>query len=674
MNNLVVRMSDKKALMLGEWFILTVLFSFALWLRLRNLGVLGIYGDADYTYFAVKGILETGFPWLPSGMFYPRGLVYSYLAAVSSLIFGLSEFSLRFPNVLFSIMAMAVLYRMLKEFFGSRVALLTSLLFSISVWDIEIARHARMYEALLFFILLSSWFFYRGFIKGEKYFRFLVPLLFILTTSIHSLGIFVVTLFVVPFLLRNYTILSRWALGTFGVATTIGCMSIIKLEGFQYIRIMELMEPLESRKHVLGNAYNADFSLLATLLSSWELFNIAGAIVLTSLIVLSVIMFQRMTGPASKLIWDWLEFGALLITVILQQLGVAFWMFGSILFARGKGLKGITSGKYTIYSIFFVGGTSFWIIWGLGQRLLVSSPDSLFGGLKEVVRTLFFYPSPTILLWIDNFPVMTGIVIVGLVLQFNHASKFFDGRTLIVLIGFLGPLVAMGLFREQPAFRYHYMIYPFFLAIYVWVIDKTCLFAFKKISDKWFLGWGRDAGALTLAVFLVVALSENHSWGQAFAISERTYSTPINHSPLFHYWTHPDHKSAALYVKKLREEHDTVVVMDEISAAYLTSVNYVYRNSPPTIRSIYLGVPFIRDMTRFEHVLSQNQKEGRALWLITSNELLGPHRLYGPGVNQETMNFLSENEDKIVFSSPDSVTKVYRFSRAPGSEFKNFED
>lgn len=673
MANLAGTKPNATALSLVEWLALTAIFTLALWLRLRNLGALGLYGDADHTYFAVKGILETGFPWMPSGMFYPRALLYSYLAAGSSLIFGLSEFSLRLPNVIFSLMAMAILYRMLKEFFGCRVALLTSLLFSVSVWDIEMARHARMYEALLFFTILSTWVFYKGFMQGEIFYRVLVLPLFILTTSIHSLGVFLVTLFVCPFLVKHDATPSQLAVGMYGVAAAIASFVLIEVEHIPYDRIME---PIWLPQKSVESGVYPDFSLLRSLITSFEVINIIGVMGLISLCVLSALAFRKIRGSVWEQAWNRFEFGTLVVTVIVQQFGVAFWMLGGIIFSSGRGIKGITSGKHVNYSSLLIGGLIFWIIWVFSQRLIASSSDSLLAMVKEMIRTLFFYPWPTILIWIENFPIMMAFVIVGLVLLFDRGSKLSDGRILVVMIGFLGPLVAIGFFKEYPMFRYLYMVYPFFLAIYVWVIHKMCLLGCKEIPGNWFVGLSRDGLALALTVCLVIGLSENHSLGQAFAVSERTYSTQIAHNPLFHYRTHPDHQSAGLFVKRQRGKDDMVIAMDFISAAYAGTVDYIIRTKTPTTHHIHLGAPFILNLPQLQHTLSQHQNGGRGIWLITSNELLGPHRLEGPGLNKEILNFLTVNNHRIVFSSPDSVTKVYLFSSAtsPNMEELKTED
>lgn len=175
--------------------------------------------------------------------------------------------------------------------------------------------------------------------------------------------------------------------------------------------------------------------------------------------------------------------------------------------------------------------------------------------------------------------------------------------------------MAIGFFKESPWFRYFYMVSPFFLAIYVWCLDKICRYIFKKIIGNRFAGWGRDGAAL--------ALAENHSFAQALAISERTYATPIKHQPLFHFRTHPDHKNAGLFVKRHRTESDVVIAMDFISAAYAGSVNYLLRTDPQTTHHIHLGTPFIQNLSMLHDILNRNQNEGQAVWLITSSELLG---------------------------------------------------
>lgn len=82
-------------------------------------------------------------------------------------LFGISEFSLRFPSVLFSVFSIILIFELAKELFDRKVGLLAALLLSVSLYSIDFAREAKMYSMLWFFGLLSFYFFYK-FTRGNK--------------------------------------------------------------------------------------------------------------------------------------------------------------------------------------------------------------------------------------------------------------------------------------------------------------------------------------------------------------------------------------------------------------------------------------------------------------------------------------------------------------------------
>ncbi|MFA5411681.1 MAG: glycosyltransferase family 39 protein, partial [Candidatus Omnitrophota bacterium] len=75
--------------------------------------------------------------------------------------FGISEFSLRFPSLIFSLLSIFLIFKLAKELFGRQVGLLAALLLVISPYSIGYAREAKMYSMLWFFGLLSFYFFYK---------------------------------------------------------------------------------------------------------------------------------------------------------------------------------------------------------------------------------------------------------------------------------------------------------------------------------------------------------------------------------------------------------------------------------------------------------------------------------------------------------------------------------
>jgi uncharacterized membrane protein len=72
-----------------------------------------------------------------------------------------SEWFLRLPSVFFGVATVGVLYLFTKEKFGGRIALISSLLLSISQFHIYYSQELRMYSLLGLLALLSMWLFSR---------------------------------------------------------------------------------------------------------------------------------------------------------------------------------------------------------------------------------------------------------------------------------------------------------------------------------------------------------------------------------------------------------------------------------------------------------------------------------------------------------------------------------
>ena len=179
------------------------LMAVALGLRLSNLGRLGFWGDEGYTALAVKAILEHGYPVLPTGGMYLRSISFLYVDAVAAMIFGLNEFALRLPSVLANLGAIWMTYLLGSRLVGRTVGLITAVMMVFAGWEIEFARHARMYATFQFLYICSVYVFYRGFIEGNKACRWLTAPIWLLTMMVHELGVVLAVLFLVPLLIKD---------------------------------------------------------------------------------------------------------------------------------------------------------------------------------------------------------------------------------------------------------------------------------------------------------------------------------------------------------------------------------------------------------------------------------------------------------------------------------------
>ena len=113
--------------------------------RFKGLGIWPLGVDEFYISRSIDNILRTGLPAFPCGGYYLRGLVYQYLVAGVRLT-GLSpEFAGRVVAAVCSLATLPAAYLLGKRFFGPVAGWVTVIILSVSIWEIEMARFARMY-------------------------------------------------------------------------------------------------------------------------------------------------------------------------------------------------------------------------------------------------------------------------------------------------------------------------------------------------------------------------------------------------------------------------------------------------------------------------------------------------------------------------------------------------
>ncbi len=61
------------------------MLTLGLWLRWQFIHTVNLYPDEFVTLLAVKMINQSGWPVMPSGLFYEHGLLFSYLGSLASL-------------------------------------------------------------------------------------------------------------------------------------------------------------------------------------------------------------------------------------------------------------------------------------------------------------------------------------------------------------------------------------------------------------------------------------------------------------------------------------------------------------------------------------------------------------------------------------------------------------
>ena len=148
--------------------------------------------DENHLAIFARAILERGKPVLANG-YHTRiyQLIPYYLSAISAKIFGLNEFAIRFPSVIFGVLTIWAVYLLGKELFSKNVGLVAALFTTFLKIEILWSRQARPYQALQFFFVLGAWFAYK-LTKEEKFnWRYFLGFLAcgIFASLMHGLGL-----------------------------------------------------------------------------------------------------------------------------------------------------------------------------------------------------------------------------------------------------------------------------------------------------------------------------------------------------------------------------------------------------------------------------------------------------------------------------------------------------
>ena len=82
-------------------------------------------------------------------------------------IFGQSEFSIRFPALIFGVLSIFMIYKLGKVLFNQEIGLLSALILAISPFHIHYSQEARPYSLLMLLSLISTYYFIK-FIKSDN--------------------------------------------------------------------------------------------------------------------------------------------------------------------------------------------------------------------------------------------------------------------------------------------------------------------------------------------------------------------------------------------------------------------------------------------------------------------------------------------------------------------------
>lgn len=597
-------------------FGLFLLVAIGIWLRFANLDNFGLdrNEDEDIMGIAVMGIAEYGEPRFPSGMVYLRSLPVSYMMAASTGLLGLNEIGLRAPSALFGTLLIILTFFLCRRYFGMPVALIAVFLVSVSFWQVEVSRTARMYAPYGALYLAAVYTACLGYIEARRHFQWLCLLLSILAALVHALGV----VFGGVLLALALRPSQDWHARTFATINT-------ALLGVVYLAL-----PPMDTSHLPGN------DPVATAPTGWS-GRLADAVI-GVLDVFVIPPFRFIAGNSASATLGLTIFGLAIAVYYAIQRRYDFAFSKATLAALGAVVLGAACHQFIISML---GVTALAVITGQQRfRLLIAScvlcltaglSWTLYGlnqsgGSVEILLEQFFgYPqAEQWLSFVEHRWIVATFGLIGFTLALRGAvaAHSLTAQSLLALVLAVTVLIH-SILNSQFRPRYNFAVDSLFIILAAYGCWSLILWIARR-SDRRAIAY--------LAPIFVILIALDLGAYHSFRLPNATEASATGVlGP--HHDLRPDYRGAALYVREHLEVGDEVAATDWLTTYfYVGKVDYLLRGSPTPNHEwmqrtshdgpheIYLYAKWIDTEDSFKALLSRPCNS--SLWIITSDMAL----------------------------------------------------
>ncbi|MET0659650.1 MAG: glycosyltransferase family 39 protein [Steroidobacteraceae bacterium] len=616
--------------MTWEWTALLVIIAFGGVLRFWGLDAHGLEYDEETMAMPVMHIVQHGSPVMPSGMTYVRGVVQLYLMAGSVSLFGPTEWALRLPSALCSVLLLLGCYFMGRRFLPPIWALAFVGVVALSATMILDAQEARMYVFMVTSLVWSVVCIFRWERSNRLIDLAAAVALLIIAIQFHSLAVFGAMPLIFPGLLHadRRRLLHGFAAFTF----VVGAFAVIHqwVEGFFPPAQVEGPSPgalVIGQKRVYSGL----------VLQLWPV-----ALLVIVLIGYCSWMLRRRVADAGLGWFAAACIGAGLCAQLFVLYHAAALLFAVGIVAALRGRVRITAfiPLLVLSALMF----AVQIVW-----LHETQPMSLrkLLGMFPGVPSIWPY-----FIFAGYSPIAAAIVAMGLAVALYRLSRRerISDVWLFGALSIWAPLCLIGIFTWYTQQRYtEFALVPLLLCAMT-----TLWAASTKLTSL-----------RTPALAIPVAISAALLLGNPFATAK-----VVNAG----YSIHPDHKGAADYVRSVRQPHDVILAEDVLQQTYyLGRVNYWLigeRTAKKFTRvidgrrlDIYTHTPVLTEAPQLEALIAS--RERGAIYIVGSGEQQQDGRRLARGPTLAP--FLERARWDVVYRGRDGLTNVWRIPEPPVS-------
>ena len=562
MQNMLIITDRQKPVLIG---ITVLIVLFGLFVRLNGLGAWPLSVDEYYLTKPVLSILRNGLPGYECGGFYTRGLLQQYVSAIAVATMGNTELAMRIYPMMASLLMLWFVFLLGKRAGGLLVGCLALMLVSLSLWEIEFARFARMYMPFQALMTIQVYLLVKVIIDGadEKFkWMLLVSLCGIVT---YEGAIFLVILPIIAILRRRSLQTPRLVILAAGILLlTIGYGRIpFETLGIEQSPLpAEVIAQLASRAPRTLIKYPAlEHARMLLEHPMWLAFLLG----IISVAGLCTFRFKRYLPILGIVFWV-IALGAMAFSLV--GLGVLIYLCMTLLLLDRAERTSARNFVYfvvvpTIIIVAFFWAAFFWLNLHMGPRdiavALIKYPN-LFGFMGHSILKVI----PVLMLVLF---VPTAVYATVLVVTREHYNDVF------VLLGGLALMFYTGVVMLSPhpfETRYSLFIYP--LVVCLFCISVASL---STTLDK----TGRFAVLLPIFVMGVFACTEDFDVNHYLNINTAEVNYRVNYPGKLqeHYKSRNDNRGPAYFINERLKDTDTVIIAASAPDFYLDRVDYRYK-------------------------------------------------------------------------------------------------
>ena len=609
-----------------------------------HLGELSFYMDEETTSFASRSMAEGNKPQMPSCMPYHRSISHSWLNSISARLFGLNgEISYRLPSAILGALTAPLIFVLARPYVGSSAAFLAALLLALSEWHIIHSRQARMYAPFLFFYIACAFSILQWAQKDELKYLVTSIILFVLTVSFHSLGVFAAFIPLTALLIKGYTKTPHYKLIIFAI---IGGVSAY-LYGGIYVG-----NPYRewTEAHSIATSDTASGSFLLQHVHLHGLLLVQGTLGL----LLGLWLGRKSKFPDIENGWKFRIFSRYLLAILSASLATTGQIHGAflsfillMLLYPDSLLAYLKQAHKPIISISCV-------------ALIVSLATIKELGIVPGIKSLLAFPYPN---WIILGQISPGITIlfISAMIYLAIAKKNTSNYgVMVLLICGLFPIILVGIFKKWAPARYLLEAYPFILISSAYVLH---IFADRFL--KHFTTWNQSAVTAILYLIGISGILGGHGFALAYKSGTLKHGGSLNEAA-FVFPVYPDHKLPGEFVAKHREAGDIVIAEDALMQRwYAGNIDYWLRNYNSHKRFLYIAEDqqlhdiYVNSVAATPDILNYlSTTRNKRIWIITTSEITQSKDHYLTKEQLRWLNNIEENHKPLVIGK-DNMSKVY---------------